>query len=100
MKYRICRKDHTWNPLTCTCEIDKYLETIIGDSITIYDEVMDTLKIVLISSNDKREHIKWIIIIFCTVFLLVIILLLTIGTICRYCLKQPSKQKNKLPYGY
>ena len=61
---------------------------------------MDTLKIVLISSNDKREHIKWIIIIFCTVFLLVIILLLTIDTICGYCLKQPSKQKNKLPYGY
>ena len=48
--------------------IDKYLKIIIGDSVIIYDEVMDTLKTVLINSNDKRKHIKWIIIIFCTVF--------------------------------
>ena len=68
MKYRILKKNDTWNPSTCTCGIDKYLKIIIGDSVIIYDEVMDTLKTVLINSNDKRKHIKWIIIIFCTVF--------------------------------
>ena len=32
-KHHICEKDYIWNPTTCSCENDKYLESIVDDSV-------------------------------------------------------------------
>ena len=58
------------------------------------------LETVLINFNDKRATSKMNIIIFCTLFLLVIILLLKIATICYNCIKHWSKREDTLPYKY
>ena len=32
-KHHICEKDCIWSPVTCSCENDKYLPSVIGDSV-------------------------------------------------------------------
>ena len=36
----VCEKDYVWNPVTCNCENEKYLASIMDDSANICDEVM------------------------------------------------------------
>ena len=58
---------------------------------------MDSWRAMLINSKDKKETYKMNYYILHT-FLLVTLLLLIMVTICYYCIKHQSKQKNKLPY--
>ena len=37
----MCEKYHIWDPATCTRENDKYLGSIIDDSVYTYDEIID-----------------------------------------------------------
>ena len=37
-KHQVCEKNQVLNPSVCTCENGKYLGTIIGDSVIIYDD--------------------------------------------------------------
>ena len=37
---------YIWNPRTCTCENDKYLGRIIGDSVIKRDEIIEATKII------------------------------------------------------
>ena len=36
------QKKYVWNPATCTCENNKYLESIIDDPVTTCDEIINT----------------------------------------------------------
>ena len=49
-KHHICEKDYIWNPATCSCEIGKYLASIVGDSVITFDEIIDAVA----KSNDKE----------------------------------------------
>ena len=85
---RTCKKDSSWNHITCTCKNRKYLKSIANTSGITCDEVIFVMDIVSskmkntiatnvsINSNDKID---------CYILhtvLLVIILLLTIAIIC------------------
>ena len=35
------KKDHIWNPATCSCKNRKYLASIIDDSVIMCDEIID-----------------------------------------------------------
>ena len=39
--YRTCKKDYSPGLTTCTCENGKYLVSIIGDSVSIFDETIN-----------------------------------------------------------
>ena len=41
-----CEKDYTWNTATCSCKNGKYLASIIGDSVSICDEIIEKTKTV------------------------------------------------------
>ena len=36
-EHRMCEETFFWNPATCSCKNDKYVENIIGDSVAISD---------------------------------------------------------------
>ena len=40
----MCEKDYIWNPRTCTCENDKYLEIIIDESVIMWDELIGVIQ--------------------------------------------------------
>ena len=41
-----CEKKHVWNPSTCTCKNDKYLGSIIADSKSTCDEIVEVTRTV------------------------------------------------------
>ena len=41
-KRHVCEKDHIWNPATCSCEIGKYLASIMVDSVITCDEIIES----------------------------------------------------------
>ena len=45
----VCKKDYIWNPITSTCEIGKYLQSIIPDSVSTCDKNLE----VTISARTK-----------------------------------------------
>ena len=53
-KYRTCKKDYRWNPGTCICENGKYLKSIAGTSVIVYDEIIYVLSDVSINSDNKK----------------------------------------------
>ena len=42
------------NPNTCTCENTTYLESIIGDSLTICDEIVEVTETVPVNTIPKN----------------------------------------------
>ena len=50
-KHHICEKDYVWNPATCNCENEKYLESIVDDSAIISDKVIESQE--KINFNEK-----------------------------------------------
>ena len=40
----MCKKDHIWDPVTCTCENGNYLDSTIDDSIITCDKVIKATK--------------------------------------------------------
>ena len=44
-KHHVCKKHYIiWNPRKYTCENGKYLESIMGNSVVIYDEIIEVTK--------------------------------------------------------
>ena len=41
IKHRVCKENHVRNPSKCTCEIDRYLKSIVDDLVITFDEVID-----------------------------------------------------------
>ena len=61
-------EDCIWNlSSTCACENDKYLVSIIGNSIVTWDEIIKVVaksykhprKTTPINLNEKRQPVKW-----------------------------------------
>ena len=52
-KHHICEKDYIWNPATCSCENGKYLASIIDDSVSTYDGIIE--KKVPTNVNEKSN---------------------------------------------
>ena len=40
-KHPACKKDYAWVPSTCSCKIDKYLKSVIGDLVVTCDKIID-----------------------------------------------------------
>ena len=38
-KRHVCEKYYIWNPATCSCENEKYLTSIIDDSVNTWDAI-------------------------------------------------------------
>ena len=47
-------KDCIWNPDACICENDKYLASIIYNSVTACDEIIEETKTVPTNLNEKK----------------------------------------------
>ena len=47
-------KDCIWNPDACICENDKYLASIIYNSVTACDEITEETKTVPTNLNEKK----------------------------------------------
>ena len=41
-KHHIFEKEYVWNPSTCICQNEKYLASIIDDSVIAIDEVIES----------------------------------------------------------
>ena len=35
VKHNVCSKGYIWNPISCVCEINKYLKSIIADLVVL-----------------------------------------------------------------
>ena len=46
----MCKKDYIWIPVACSCENDKYLGSIIDNSVIMNDEIMEEAKIISIKT--------------------------------------------------
>ena len=102
-KHYACEKNYIWNPSTCTCENDKYLENSTDDSVITCDETIEPVKsiptkTVLPSFNKKGATCIIDNFYILLTFLLIFILLLTIVSIYGYHIKHRLKEKHVLPY--
>ena len=41
-KIHVCEKDYVWNPATCNCENGKYLASVIDDSATMSNDIIES----------------------------------------------------------
>ena len=64
IKHRVCKKDYGWNPSTCAYEINKfsksstYMKILFYDSVITCDEIIATLEIMSINSNNNKKTYK------------------------------------------
>ena len=54
LKHHICEKDYIWNPATCNCENEKYLASIIDDSVITCDEIIEETKTIPTNFNETN----------------------------------------------
>ena len=54
----LCKKGYIWNPALCSCENDKYLAGIIGDSVKAVHEIIKEIIWVPTNFNGKRYPIN------------------------------------------
>lgn len=52
-KYYSCEKDYIWNASTSTCEHSKYLENVIDDSVVMFGQIIEAIKIKPIVFDNK-----------------------------------------------
>ena len=50
----MCKKYSIWTPVTCRCENEKYLASVIDDSVITCDEIIDETKTVSTNFNNKK----------------------------------------------
>ena len=90
-KRPVCEKDYTWTPTTCSCKYDKYLASIIDDSVIMCDEVIESYneetKTVARKFNEKKAIWKIQNFYILLVFLLITIELLIGVSIYCYLIK-------------
>ena len=91
-KHHICEKDYIWNPATCSCENEKYLASIIDDSVITCDEIIEETKTIPTNFNEKNTKSTIQNFYISLVFLLFIISLLIFSIYC-YLIKYWAKQK-------
>ena len=53
-EYKLCKKYYTWNHVTCSSKNDKFLASIIDDSLITCDEIIDITKTVSTNFNEKK----------------------------------------------
>ena len=53
-----CKNGYIWNPALCSCENDKYLAGIIGDSVKAFHEIIKEIIWVPTNFNGKRYPIN------------------------------------------
>ena len=95
---RVCKKDYSWNPSIFICENNKYLKSIVNDSVIVCDEIINVTGSVSTNglsalskiSDNKNVRYKMSCYILHT-FLLVTILLFIITIVCHHCAKHRSK---------
>ena len=103
-KKHVCKYGYIWNLDMCSCENGKYLESIIGDSVIMCDEIIDALaksyddtakststKTVPAESTSTNFYILL------TFLLITIALFIAISVYCCF-IKYRVKQKHLLPY--
>ena len=57
-KIRVQENNYIWNPATCSCKNDKYLASIIDDSMITSNEVIGETKIIPANFNEKKMACK------------------------------------------
>ena len=98
-KRHLFEKDYIWNPATCSCENDKYLESIMDDSAIRCNQIIEEeTKAVTTIFNEKNAICKrknfYILLSF---FLITIALLIAVSIYC-YLIIYKTKQKHLLPF--
>ena len=64
-KHHICEKDYISNPATCSCYNDKYVASIIDNSVITCDEIIEETKTVPRNFNEQKQPVKRKIFTFC-----------------------------------
>ena len=85
------------NPATCSCENEKYLESIIDDSEITCDEIIESYD-EEINFNEKKPTSKPQNFYILLAFLLITIVLLIAVSIYCYLVNYQAKQKQLLPF--
>ena len=98
-KNHICEKNYIWNPATCSCENDKYLASIIDDSLITHDEMIDANAEAKSYDEETKTIPKNIIYQTKSFYILLAFLLIAIAlwiavTIYCYLIKYKAKQKS------
>ena len=101
-KCRVCERDHIWNSSSCSCENEKYITSIMHDSVIMYDEIIESYeeetKTIPASFNEKKATSKMQNFYVLVAFLLITIALLIAVSIYCYLIKHRTKQKHLLPF--
>ena len=102
-KHHVCEKNYFSNFSTCTCENDKYLGSISGDSVITCVEIIEVTKIVPTKAvpanfNKKKVTCKIENFYILLTFSLFTISLLIIVSIYSYFIKHWSGQEHLLPH--
>ena len=90
-KRRVCEKDYIWNPSACSCENGKYLASIMDDSLTICNEIIDAEEAKTISKNITCKTQNFYILL---AFLLIVFASLIAVSIYYYLIKYSAKKKH------
>ena len=107
------KKDCVWNPAMCNCENEKYLASIMDDSVITCDEIIKSDKesgdsgaklndkakpFDKTNFNEKKATCKMEnLYILLGVLLITIVLLIAVSVYC-YLIKYWAKQKHLLPF--
>ena len=93
-------KDYIWNPAICSCKNNKYLASIINDSVTTCNEIIDRKKkkplqkILIKKSAICKAKFFYILFAFLSITIALLI------AVCIYCylIKYRSKQEHLLTF--
>ena len=94
---------YVWNPVICNCENQKYLASVMDDSVIICDEVIESYeetKTIPTNFGEKKVTCKTQHFYILLAFLLITITLLIAVTIYCYLIKHRAKQKHLLTFQF
>ena len=60
----VCKKYFVWNPAACTCKNDKYLASIIDDSVLTCEEMKESKETKTILKNISKTKNFYILLFF------------------------------------
>ena len=88
-----------WNPATCNCKNEKYLASIIDDSVVRCNEIAESYN-EKTNFNERKATCKTQNLYISVAFLLITIaLLIAVSSYC-YLIKYRAKQKHLLPFNF
>ena len=91
----MCEQNYVWNPSKCNCGNGKHLASIVDDTGTICNEIINAEET---SFDEKYIMCKTLSFYILLVFLLITITLLIAITIYCYIIKYRAKPKHLLPF--